>query len=185
VLENRPYALVIDRDDTSRVRLTTVLRECGFVSAGFSESRGALAVLAATRIDLAIIAGYPPDEDDALAVASQVQRSRPETKVLLAGSARGWPVRLGSDCDRVVTRPFDKRRFVGAVLALMGRDGDADACCDEAELGIIEAELACLYGRQGGAVDRSAASDVATQIRDAMAARETLRLALGAPVEAA
>jgi DNA-binding response OmpR family regulator len=184
MFETRPYALVIDRDETGRAQLTGLLRECGFVVAGFRESRGALSALFTYPVDLAIVAGDLPGGSDALAVARQMRHCRPESRVLFTGAADGLPDDPGPDSGCVVTRPFDKRGFLSAVLALVGRDGDAANRRDEAELGLIEAELACLYNRQSRAVDGAAALNVAHQIRDALATRGALHRALDAAPEA-
>jgi DNA-binding response OmpR family regulator len=175
MFETRPYALIIDRDQASRAQLTTLLRECGFVVAGFGESRGALAALAAGPADLAVVAGYQPDGSDALAVARQIRHCRPESKVLFTGAPGGLPADPGPISGCAVTRPFDQRRFVSAMLALLERDGDAADRRNEAELSLIEAELSCLYNRQSVAADSAIALDVAHQIRDALAARQTLQ----------
>ena len=53
-------------------------------------------------------------------------------------------------------------------------DRDALARRDEAALGLIDAQLACLYSRRAAAMDGATAIDVAYQIRDAMAARRAL-----------
>ena len=61
------------------------------------------------------------------------------------------------------------------MLALLAHDGDTVDRHDEAELSLIEAELSCLYNRQSVAADSAVALDVAHQIRDALAARQTLQ----------
>jgi hypothetical protein len=54
-------------------------------------------------------------------------------------------------------------------------DREAARFLDEAALAIVEAQLACLHRRC--ADHRGAARDIACQIRDALAARRTLRAA--------
>ncbi|HXO01817.1 MAG TPA: hypothetical protein VN900_07140 [Stellaceae bacterium] len=180
MFNKRPYALIVDRDEDSRARVTASLRESGFVVAAFRESRGALAALAAHPVDIAVIAGQLAEGEVALAAARQMRHCRPGCKVLFAGAADALPAAPGPDDGRAATQPFDKRRFLSAVFELLARDGDAARRRDEAELGLMAARLACLRSRQTGI-----AQDVAQQIDDAMAARQALRLALGPPPEAA
>jgi hypothetical protein len=59
-------------------------------------------------------------------------------------------------------------------------DGDGLAYRDEATLGVVEAQLACLFNRRAMAGDRAAWLDISHQIRDAMAARRSLLRTLGA-----
>jgi hypothetical protein len=63
-------------------------------------------------------------------------------------------------------------------------ESDTAAYHDEARLGLIEAQLACLYRRQAGAADSAVALDVAWQIRDAIVARRALLRARGEPADA-
>ncbi|HXC28165.1 MAG TPA: hypothetical protein VNV38_09440 [Stellaceae bacterium] len=158
MLETRPYALIVDRDEDSRARAATLLRESGFVVAAFRESRGALAALAARPVDIAIVAGQIADGDDALATARQMRHCRPGSKVLFTGPAVAMPAAPGADSGHAVTRPFDKRRFLGAVFELLARDGDPAKRRDEAEMGLLAAQLACLRNRQAGFDDWSVAA---------------------------
>jgi hypothetical protein len=64
-------------------------------------------------------------------------------------------------------------------------DSDAAAYRDEAALGLIEAQLACLRNRRRIAVGSAATLDLACQIRDTMAARQALLRARGGPADAA
>jgi len=180
VFETRPHALLIDRDETSRARLAGALRECGFVAAAFRDSRGALAALAGFPAELAVIAAYQAGGGDALAAARQLRHCRPASRILFAGAAATLPCAIERDGGgAALTQPFDKRRFVGAVLDMVSGDADATACREAAELGLVEAELACLdRRRQAGQEDEAA---VAAQFRDALAAREALRRALAPP----
>src|ERR1700723_37712 len=172
MFNKRPYALIVDRDEDSRARVTASLRESGFVVAAFRESRGALAALAAHPVDIAVIAGQLAEGEVALAAARQMRHCRPGCKVLFAGAADALPAAPGPDDGRAATQPVDKRRFLSAVFELLGRDGDAARRpCDrrgflgavsgprgpagapaggrdEAELGLMAARLACLRSRQ-------------------------------------
>jgi hypothetical protein len=64
-------------------------------------------------------------------------------------------------------------------------DSDAAAYRDEAALGLIEAQLACLHHRRRTAMDSAAALDLACQIRDALASRRALLQARGGSPNAA
>jgi hypothetical protein len=59
-------------------------------------------------------------------------------------------------------------------------ESDSAAYRDEAMLGVVEAQLACLFNRQAVASDRTAWLDISHQIRDAVAVRRTLLRELGA-----
>jgi len=185
MFDTRPYALIVDRDEESRARITAALRESGFVVAAFRDSRGALAALAARPVDIAVIAGQFAEGEDALAAARQMRHCQPGGKMLFAGTADALPPAPGPNSGHAVTRPFDKRRLLSAVLELLARDGDVALRRDEAELGLMAARLACLRSRQTGIEGCATAHDVAHQIADAMAARQALRLVLGGPSEAA
>jgi DNA-binding response OmpR family regulator len=150
MFDTRPYALIVDRDEDSRARATSLLRESGFVVAAFRESRGALAALAARPVDIAIVAGQIADGDDALATARQMRHCRPGSKVLFTGPAVAMPAAPGPDSGHAITRPYDKRRFLGAVFELLARDGDPAERHDAAEKGLLAAQLACLRNRQAG-----------------------------------
>jgi DNA-binding response OmpR family regulator len=182
MFDTRPYALIVERDEEGRARITALLRESGFVVAAFRESRGALAALAARPVDIVVIAGEQPEGEDALATARQMRHCRPGGKVLFAGAADALPPAPGPGSGHAVTRPFDKRRFLSAVFELLARDGDDAERRDQAELALMAARLACLRSRQTGFAG-FATHDVARQIEDAMAARQAARLALG-PSEA-
>jgi len=73
--------------------------------------------------------------------------------------------------------------FETGSYALVADDEGAD-CRGAAELGLIEAQLACLYRRRAGAADAAAARKVAWQIRDAVAARQALLSSANAPPRA-
>jgi DNA-binding response OmpR family regulator len=150
MFETRPYALIVERDEEARARLTALLRESGFVVAAFRESRNALAALAVRPIDIAVIAGQLAEGEDALAAARQMRHCRPGSKVLFAGAADALPPTPGPDSGHAVTRPFDKRRFLSAVFELLARDGNAAERREEAEHGLMAARLACLRSRQTG-----------------------------------
>ena len=182
MLKNRPCALVVDRDEENRRRIATLLRQNGLVAAAFEETRGALAAVAAGPADLAVIAGLRPGGSDALAAARQLRRHRPECRVLFIGTAGMLPGDPDRGSASAVTRPFDERRFLGALFELLTRDsGRVTERLDEAELGLIEAQLACLYRRQNGTMDNAVALDLAHQIRDAMAMRRALLPSTGVP----
>jgi DNA-binding response OmpR family regulator len=185
MLDTRPYALLVDRDEEGRARITALLRESGFVVAAFRENRGALAALAARSADVVIIAGQFAEGEDALVVARQVRHYRPASKVLFAGAADALPAEPGRNSGLAVTRPFDKRRLLSAVFELLARDGNAAARHDEAELGLMAARLACLRSRQAAAERCATTQHVVRQISEAMAARHALRLTPDGPPEAA
>jgi DNA-binding NtrC family response regulator len=169
MFDTRPYALIVDRDEEDRARMTASLRESGFVVAAFRESRGALAALAARPVDIVVLAGQLSEGEDALSTAPHVHHCRPASKVLFAGPADALPAAPGSQTALAVTRPFDKRRFLSAVFELLARDGDAAARRDEAELGLMAARLACLRNRQLGFVSDVAATGIAGSPEDALA----------------
>ena len=171
MFDTRPYALIVDRDEESRARITALLRESGFVVAAFREIRGALAALAARPADLAVIVGQLADGADALAAARQLRHCRPGGKVLFAGPAEAMPAAPDADSGLAVTRPFDKRRFLSAMLELLARGGDAAARRDEAEMGLLAARLACLRSRYPGVEGGAGVGDLASQIEAALAAR--------------
>jgi DNA-binding response OmpR family regulator len=180
MFDTRPYALIVDRDDESCARITAVLRESGFVTAAFGESRGALSALAARAADIAVIAGQVPEGEDALAVARQMRHCRRGSKVLFAGAADALPAAPGANSGHAVTTPFDKRRFLSAVFELLARGGNADQRRAEAELGLMAARLACLSSRQLGAGNWAAAPAIAHQINDVMAGRRARTTTRGA-----
>jgi DNA-binding response OmpR family regulator len=150
MIDTRPYALIVDRDEESRARAASLLRESGFVVAAFRESRGALAALAARPVDIAVIAGHTAEGEDALGAARQMRHCRPGSKVLFTGPADAMPAAPGPDSGHAVTRPFDKRRFLGAVFELLARGGDPAKRRDEAEMALMAAQLACLRSRLPG-----------------------------------
>jgi DNA-binding response OmpR family regulator len=185
MFDTRPYALIVDRDEEGRARMTALLRETGFVVAAFREGRSALAAIATHQVDIAVIAGQLPEGEDALAVARQMRHCRPGCKVLFAGAADAMPASPGPASGHAVTRPFDKRRFLSAVFELLARDGKSAQRRDEAEFGLMTARLACLNSRLAGIAGFSAAPNIALPIQDAMATREAARRALDGPPEAA
>ena len=169
MFDTRPYALIVDRDEEGRARLTASLRASGFVVAAFRESRGALAALAARPVDIVVLAGQLSEGEDALSTARQMRHCRPASKMLFAGAADALPATPGPQAALVVTRPFDKRRFLSAVFELLARDGDTAARRDEAELGLMAARLACLRNRQFGFVGVAATIGIASSAENALA----------------
>jgi DNA-binding response OmpR family regulator len=157
MFKTRPYALVIDRDEEIRGRMTALLRESGFVVAAFRESRGALAALVARSVDIAIVAGQLAGGEDAVAMARQIRHCRPGCKVLFTGGAEALPAVPGADSGETVTRPFDKRRFLSAVFGLLAEDSDEAELTNEAELALATARLTCLNSRE---MSLAAATDV-------------------------
>lgn len=148
MFDTRPYALIVDRDANNRARLAAALREAGFVVAAFREARGALAALAARPVDLAVIADCATG-DDAQGIARQMRHCRPATRVLFAGAANAIPTRTDEHTGGVAIQPFDKRRFLGAVFALLTSADSAAERRGEAEFGLMAARLACLRQRDG------------------------------------
>ena len=173
MIDTRPYALIVDRDEDSRARIVALLRESGFVVAAFREIRGALAALVTRPVDIAIVAGQAADGEDALVAARQMRHCRPGGKVLFAGPADAMPAAPGPDSGHAVTRPFDKRRLLRAVFELLARDGGDAERRDEAEMGLMAARLACLRSRMTGfeAWSAAASQDIARQIETALATR--------------
>jgi DNA-binding response OmpR family regulator len=170
-----PYALVIDCDGDARKLASAALSEAGFVVAGFAQPRGALAALAARPAELAVIAGRLPDGSDGFAAARQMRHCQSELKVLFTAAAGVLPAMHGGNDGHVVTQPFDRRRFLGSVFELVARGemeaGDRRA----AELGLVEAELACLASLHAAAERsgaRTEAQDLGYRIRDAIATRQ-------------
>jgi DNA-binding response OmpR family regulator len=184
MFDTRPYALIVDRDEESRARMTALLRESGFVVVAFRENRGALAALAAHPVDIVVIAGQFADGEDALVAARQMRHCRPGSKVLFVGAADALPASPGPGSGHAVTRPFDKRRFLSGVFELLTRGSNTAERRDEAELGLMAARLACLRSRQGSFEGGGATADIARQIEKTMAARQA-RWVLGGPPEAA
>ena len=175
MFDTRPYALIVDPDEESRARIAALLRESGFVVTAFRESRGAVAALAARPADIAIVAAQVADGEAALAVAQQLRRCRPGSKMLFAGPADAMPASSWPDSGHAVTHPFDKRRLLSAVFELLARDGGDAERRDEAERGLMAARLACLRRRQSGfagwtALDTAQQIETA-QIKTEMAAR--------------
>ena len=167
MFDTKPYALIVERDETGRARLAALLRDSGFVVAAFRECRGALVALAARPVDIAIVAGHAADGEDALTAARQLRHCRPGCRILFAGAADAMPTAPGPDSGLAVTRPFDKRRLLSAVFELLARDGDDTAQREEAEMGLMAARLACLRSRWAGLEGWAVAHDVASQIEAA------------------
>jgi DNA-binding response OmpR family regulator len=180
MFDTRPYALIVDRDEESRARMTALLRESGFVVAAFRESRGALVALAARAVDIAVIAGQFSEGEDALVTARQMRHCRPGCKILFAGAADALPAAPGAGSGLAVTAPFDKRRFLSAVFELLTRGGNARERRDEAELGLMAARLACLRSQRGSFEVGPGVHDIAHRINDALARRQS-----DGPLEAA
>ena len=170
----RPSALVIDRDGNSRQRINALLRDAGFAVADCAQSRDGLTALAHRKFDLAIIAGELRDGSDGLAAAQRVQSRQSGLKVVVLAPPGAAPLAVSNDDLRVIAQPLDERRLGAVVLELMAPEADAAS----AELGVIEAQLACLFNRREAA-ERSGSAylvrDIALQIGDAMAARQSLR----------
>ena len=146
----RPHALIVDRDEETRARMTTLLRENGFVVAAFRDSRGALAAQAARAADIVVLAGQVSEGEDALEIAGHMRIYRPGSKMLFVGAADALPAAPGPHSGHAVTQPFDKRRFLSAVFELLARGSDMGGRSDEAEFGLMAARLACLRSRQLG-----------------------------------
>jgi DNA-binding response OmpR family regulator len=174
MFDTRPYALIVDRDEESRARMTASLRESGFVVAAFRESRGALAALATRPVAIVILAGQVSEGEDALSAARQIRHCRPDSKLLFTGAADALPALPVSQTALAVTRPFEKRRFLSAVFELLARDGDAAARRDEAEFGLMAARLACLRNRQLGFTAGQAAVGMPSPIDETLAASALL-----------
>ena len=177
--DSPPYALVIDSDSEARRLVAAALGEAGFVVAAFAQPRGALAALAARPSDLAVVAGHLPNGSDGFAAGRQLRHCQSSLKLLFTATA-GAPsaARNATDDPKdgfVVTQPFDRRRFLGSVFELVARGETGAGDSRAAELGLVEAELACLVNRvaaakRQGTEDR--AQDLVYRIRDAMAARQ-------------
>jgi DNA-binding NtrC family response regulator len=177
-----PSALVIDRDGNSRHRVNALLRDAGFAVADCADSREALAALTQRRFDLAVIAGELRDGSDGVAAALRVKSWQSGIRVVVLTSAGVSPM-VGSEDDlRLLAHPLDERRLSATVLELLTSDAGGVAGREAAELGVIEAQLACLFNRHAAA-ERSGsthqARDIAHQIGDAMAARQNLRQSRG------
>jgi DNA-binding response OmpR family regulator len=144
----RPYALIVDREETSRARMTALLRESGFVVAAFRDGWAALSALAARPVDIAIIAQDVCETEGGLIVVRQMRDCEPHTKVLFVGSTKALPAVSGPCSGHAVTRPFDKRRFLSAVFDLLARDTSAAEQREAAEFGLMAARRACLRSRR-------------------------------------
>ncbi len=180
-----PFALVVDSDSDARKLAVAALSEAGFVAAGFARPRGALATLAARPPELAVIAGHLPDGSDGVAAARQMRLCERSTlKVLFTAAAGISPAMPGPLDGHVVTRPFDRRRFLAAAFELVARDNLQAGDHRAAELGLAEAELACLSRRYATAERTGAegeARHLACRIRDTLAARQTWLLPAASP----
>jgi DNA-binding response OmpR family regulator len=170
MFETRPYALIVDRDEDSRARMTALLRDNGFVVAAFGDSRRALPAFTARPVDVTVLVGREAEGEDALAAARLMRRCRPANRILFAGAADALPAAPGPQSGHAVTRPFDKRRFLSAVFELLARDGVTAARRDEAEFGLMTARLACLRNRQLGFATDGAAFDIAYRVGGASSA---------------
>jgi CheY-like chemotaxis protein len=181
--KKRPSALVIDRDGDSRQRVIALLRDAGFAVTDRVHSRDGLSALAQRRFDLAVIAGELRDGSDGLAAARRMQNWQNSIKVVVLAPASATSAAASEDNLRLLGHPLDARRLHAAVLEMMAPDAGGPAGRDAAELGVIEAQLACLFNRQAAA-ERSGstylARDIAHQIGDAMAARRNLQQSRGA-----
>ncbi len=180
----RPSALVIDRDGDSRRQIKSLLCDTGFAVADCAHSRDGLIALAQRRFDLAVVAGELRDGSDGLAAARRLQSRQNGLKVVVLTPAGAVSPARSNDDLRLIAQPLDERRLGAVILELMASDADVAA----AEAGVIEAQLACLLDRMAAA-ERSGSPylerDIALQIRDATAARRTLRHAGRAAVEIA
>ena len=179
-----PFALVVDSDSDARKLAVAALSEAGFVAAGFARPRGALATLAARPPELAVIAGHLPDGSDGVAAARQMRLCESTLKVLFTAAAGILPAMPGPLDGHVVTRPFDRRRFLAAAFELVARDNPQAGDHRAAELGLAEAELACLSRRYATAERTGAegeARHLACRIRDTLAARQTWLLPAASP----
>jgi CheY-like chemotaxis protein len=173
----RPSALVIDRDGDSRQRIDALLRNAGFAVAGCAHSRDGLVALGQGRFDLAVIAGELRDGSDGLAAARRLRARQSGLKIVVLAPAGGATPAQGDDELRLMAQPVDERHLGTVVRELMTPDADGFAERD-AELGVIEAQIACLFNRQAAAERIGSvylARDVAHQIGDAMAARRHLQ----------
>jgi DNA-binding response OmpR family regulator len=158
----RPYALIVDGEETSRARMAALLRESGFVVAAFRDGRAALSAFAARTVDIAIIARDIRATEEGLAVVLRICDCAPHTKLLFAGPAEALPAATGPCSGHAVTQPFDKRRFLSAVFELLARDAGAADQREAAEFGLMAARLACLHSQRarfGGDIDGHPASE--------------------------
>jgi DNA-binding NtrC family response regulator len=172
--KKRPSALVIDRDGDSRRRIDALLQDTGFAITDCAQCRDGWTALVLRKFDIAIIAGELRDGSDGLAAARRMQRRQSGLKVIVIAPADAAPPPINDDDLRLVARPLDERQLRRVVLELMTPEADAAA----AELGVIEAQLACLFDRREAAARGARgylARDIAHQIGDAMAARQNLR----------
>jgi DNA-binding NtrC family response regulator len=173
--EPHPSVLILDRDGKRRARIAAVLREAGFNVTGFARRGEALAVLTTGRCDLAIIAGARPDGSDLAVFARQAGLHHKGGKLLLLAPSDAAYARAASDHGDVARLPLDPQRLT-AIARKMVTAGE-EASRGEAEFGLIEAQLACLFNRHALA-EQSGAGDLARaivqQIGHAVAARRAL-----------
>ena len=182
----QPSALIIARDAQRRRWIGAVLRDTGFAAPACAQVPAGSNERSRHKFDLAVITGQERDGSDALTAARQVRDGRPDIKLLLLVPAGGTPLASNDDDIRVMACPLDRRRLGAAVRELMAAEGAGPASLAAAELGVIEAQLACLFNRRAeaeryGATTR--ARDIAHQIGDAKAARQSLLQSRGVPFE--
>ena len=127
-----------------------LLRDAGFAAADYAQCRDSLTALAQRRFDLAVIAGELRDGSDALAAARRLKERQSGIKVLVIAPAGTAPA-ADAEGLRLIAQPLDAREFGAAVLELLSPDADSIAGRAAAELGIIQAQLACLFSRREAA----------------------------------
>jgi DNA-binding response OmpR family regulator len=169
-------ALIIDSDGEARNLTAATLSEAGFVVSGFAQPRSALAAMAARPVELAVIASRLPDGSDGFSAARLLRHGHRGLKVLFTANTGALPAMHGVNDGYVVTHPFDRRRFLGSVFELLGRGQTGSIDQRAAEIGLAQAELACLFSRYAAAERGGSArqtQDVIYRILDAIAAQHS------------
>ena len=170
-----PCALIVDRNPNDRQLVSELLREVGFAVETCAPTRVGFAPPAQRRFDLVVIAG-DGRESDVAAASRRARVTQPQAKVLVLAPRGSRPLAGAGEHVRVVARPLDPRRLHAVLRELMTRD-ECGIGHNLVDLGMIEAQLACLRNRWAEAERcgaTSLAGDIAHQIGAAVAARQSL-----------
>ncbi len=147
----RPTVLVMHGEDDLREMIASILDESGFAVAAAGDAAAGLALLAATPVELAVVAARLPQACDGVETIARARRHHPPLRALLIAEAADRHRFGDDDRDAVITRPFDARQLLGCAYELLLREDDHHARLRHryaAEAGIALARLACLGNRR-------------------------------------